>query len=383
MAARVSLAELSSAGFALHSAEAAAIVVEVCRQYVRGDLRGIPSAHVIRLTPDGRVVAEGPITTSQPPIARAAQLLQDLLPPLDAPAAVRVPGGLRLVIARALRTIDVPPFASLDEFCAALRRFAAEDLGAAARSLYGSWQGTHEARELTISDLRRARRATGLSLDCISSVSGVSVPLLRELEWGYMKNWRRDAEGRSQLGRYARAAGLDEQLVLSIAWPMIEEAARDAALAPAPTPEVRTSQPEIVEGIVLAQNILPIPATPPGAERRRFSLWALVSAAAILLVAGLTLTFWHPRAALEAARRPEFVDTAPPLADIPPAPVSAPAPRLTDEPSTPREPVVRAVQPKPSKAKAGKPAVKRTAAPKKPASKPNFFKRTLLRIVLR
>src|SRR5262249_40914231 len=119
MITRVSLAELEASGFVLHSAEAAAIVVEICHQHERGEIRGIPSAHVVRLTPDGRVVAEGPITTDQPAIARAAQLLDDLLPPFDAPPSYRVPGGLRLVVARALRKIDLPPFASLDEFCRA------------------------------------------------------------------------------------------------------------------------------------------------------------------------------------------------------------------------------------------------------------------------
>jgi transcriptional regulator with XRE-family HTH domain len=292
-----------------------------------------------------------------------------------------VPGGLRLVIARALRTIDLPPFASLDEFCAALRRFAAEDLRAAARTLYGSWQGTHSPHELTISDLRRARRATGLSLHDISSACGVSVPLLRELEWGYMKNWRRDGEGRAQLARYARAAGLDEQLVLSIAWPMLEEAARDAELARAMEAEAEPRQPEIVDAIVLAQNVLPVPAVAARA-RQRFSVWGLVSAAAILLVAGLSLSFWHQRPELEAARAPEVVDTALPLADDRPAPLPA-AMKLARPESAPHEPVVRAVQQTPSKAKTAKPAVKRAAAPKKPPSKPNFFKRTLLKIVLR
>src|SRR5262245_32014171 len=140
MATRASLAELVAAGFVLHPAEAAAVVVDLCRQLDRGAIRGIPSTHVIRLTPDGAVVAEGPITTDRPPVAKAAQLLNDLLPPFNAPPPYRVPGGLRLVVARALGTLDVPPFASLEEFRAAIARFAADDLAAAARNLYRAWE---------------------------------------------------------------------------------------------------------------------------------------------------------------------------------------------------------------------------------------------------
>ena len=174
MATRVSLAELSSAGLPLHPSEAAAIVQEVCRQYVRGAVRGIPSAHVIRLTRDGHVVAEGPISPNQPPIVRAAQLLNDLLPPFDASPPYRVPGGLRLIVARALGTIDLPPFESLDEFCAALDRFSAQNLDSAAQNLFRSYEDSRGPKPLTISDVRRARRATGLSLEDISAACAPS-----------------------------------------------------------------------------------------------------------------------------------------------------------------------------------------------------------------
>jgi len=81
------------------------------------------------------------------------------------------------------------------------------------------------AAPLTISDIRRARRATGLSLDELAAVAEVPAARLRELEWGYLRNWKLDDAGRAQVIRYARAAGLDEAVVLSIAWPMIEDAA--------------------------------------------------------------------------------------------------------------------------------------------------------------
>jgi hypothetical protein len=217
------------------------IVAEVCAQRRDGRLRGIPSANVIRVTKAGDVVAEGPVNTDGPDVAPAAQLLDDLLPSLDAPPEFRAPGGLRLVIARALGTLDVPAFSTLDQFAAAIARFAAPDVRTVARELFESWENALAADPaaaqsgppavvealpdptLTISDVRRARRATGLTIDEVSHRSRIPSPLLRELEWGYLKNWPAGLYGRAQLVRYARAAGLDEQLVVEIAWPLLEE----------------------------------------------------------------------------------------------------------------------------------------------------------------
>ena len=135
MSTRVSLAELAAADIRLRPAEAVAIVAAICRQHTAGTLRGIPSPGVIRLTRDGDVVAEGPITTAQDEVARAALLLTDLLSGFDALPEYRASGALRLAIARALGTMDLPPYASLDEFCAALTRFATR--GRRARSRRG------------------------------------------------------------------------------------------------------------------------------------------------------------------------------------------------------------------------------------------------------
>jgi hypothetical protein len=241
MATRVSLTELTQAGVRLRPAEAAAIVAEVCAQRRDGRLRGLPSANVIRVTQTGDVVAEGPVNTDGPDVAPAAQLLDDLLPSLDAPPEFRASGSLRLVIARALGTLDLPPFATLDQFAAAIARFAAPDVRTVARELFEAWENAQPADRsaaqngppavveplpdptLTISDVRRARRATGLTIDEVSERSRIPSPLLRELEWGYLKNWPAGLYGRAQLVRYARAAGLDEQLVVEIASPLLDE----------------------------------------------------------------------------------------------------------------------------------------------------------------
>src|SRR4029079_1923688 len=79
-----------------------------------------------------------------------------------------------------------------------------------------------ELRELTISDIRRARRATGMTLREVADRSRIPPALLRELEWGYLWNWPGGLYGRTHLVRYARAANLDERLVVAVAWPMLQ-----------------------------------------------------------------------------------------------------------------------------------------------------------------
>jgi hypothetical protein len=367
MVTRVSLAELAAAGFVLHSGQAAAIVIDVCRQFERGAIRGIPSTHVIRLTPEGAIVSEGPITTDQPPIAKAAQLLNDLLPPFDAPPAYRVPGGLRLIVARALGTLDLPPFESLDEFCTATGRFSEGDLASVVRELYRAWDVAKTPRTLTISDLRRARRATGLSLQDISSACGVHTALLRELEWGYLKNWRKDAVGRSWLSGYAKASGLDEQLVTSIVVPMLEE-----------------TEPGVTEEVLLVssgpQELVPILAEPPSVSRGRWAfLWATASAATIALIALVVMLAW-PRPTVQARVEP----TAPAFVPAPvAAPVAAPVVAPVATPAPDAVPAAQHSVQKPRLARA-RMTVKRAVAPaRKPPAKPSFFKRQLLRIVIK
>jgi Helix-turn-helix domain len=347
MSDRVSLAELSIAGLTPRPAEAAAIVQEICRQHGRGELPGIPSPQVVRLTSDGRVIAEGPIRPAQPPVPRAAQLLSDLLPRLDASAPYRVPAGLRLIVGRALGTIDLPPFISLEEFAAALDRFAARDLAAAVRSIFRAWECSREPPSVTISDVRRARRATGLSLEDISSASGISVALLRDLEWGDLRRWRNDEAGRALAVRYARASGLDEQLVLSVVEPLIAETAG----AP-PDEDVAASVALVPSG---PQMMVPAIAPPVRRRGTPLSAWSLAVASVVLLAIALTSTLWRPE---------------PPVAVQ-----SPPAATVIDRrpaPATPVQAVRPSVRP-----------VKSAASRRAPAKKTPFLKRELFRIVIR
>src|SRR5215211_5325628 len=106
---QVSLADLSAAGVRLRPSEGATIAREIAMRVARGEFPGIPSLHVLRLTSDGVIHIEGPVGSDRE-VERAARLLEGLLPGFDAPAELRVPGALRLVLARALGTLDLPSY---------------------------------------------------------------------------------------------------------------------------------------------------------------------------------------------------------------------------------------------------------------------------------
>ena len=259
--AQASLADLAAAGIRLRPYEAVTLVRELVLQVARGQVPGVPSAHVIRLGSSGALTVEGPVDAGGRSVVRAAQLLDALLPTFDAGAEYRVPGGLKLLIARGLGAIDLPPFGSLEEFADALGRFAATDPAATIAHLVATWADTaakapaavpaeqaappavahvepfvaprpsgpevdSPAGQLTVSDIRRARRATGMPLAEVAARTRVPVSLLRQLEWGYLLNWPVGYYGHAQLVRYARATGLDEELVLAAVTPLIEQAAR-------------------------------------------------------------------------------------------------------------------------------------------------------------
>jgi len=140
---RISLSELVSSGIRLRPAEAVAIVGEICRQRAARVLPGLPSLGVIRLTPHGEIAIEGPVPTGEDSVCRAAQLLESLLADVDAPPEYRASGALRLLIARALGTLDLPPFASLEEFCAALVRFSTLEAGDTVATLVAAYLTAH------------------------------------------------------------------------------------------------------------------------------------------------------------------------------------------------------------------------------------------------
>lgn len=399
----VSLADLSAADVQLHPVDAATIVRELLLQVSRGELPGVPSAHVIRLGSHGRVSVEGPVAAGGRGVSRAAQLLDALLPGFDAPPERRVPGALRLVIARALGVLDLPPYPSIESFAEALARFAAPEpdalitdlvtgfataraqgIGttpaepdaapvvekAAVRRLDAAMRQEPAAAEqpvesesslaLTISDIRRARRATGLTLADIAERSRIPAWLLRELEWGYVRNWPSGHYGRTQLVRYARASGLDDELVVRTVWPMLD-AARDhgAPIVPAVQPVDPIPAHPVIDGVVEEEPAgeplyhstaiaMPAPAADrPGRSRKSRILAALAVPA--LLAIGLAPALWQ-RATDEArVQEPQTVaarEASEPIALQPEQsaaiPTAAqPASTLAGSPTSPPPPAAR------------------------------------------
>ena len=338
--ARLSISDLSAAGVRLGPAEAVTIVREVSSQVARGLVPEVPSAHVIRISASGEITIEGPVAAGGRPVSRAAQLLESLLPGFDEQADLHVPGALRLVIARARGTLDLPPYESLESFVAALGRFAPPDPGALIRELVegatpvGRLQSLHPASavdaptleqrtvslvprpaepaddQVTISDIRRARRATRLTLAEISARSRIPAPLLRELEWGYFRNWPAGHYGRTQLVRYARAAGLDDELVVRTIWPLLEEMAGQqsmGSLAAADGEPLPVAEGEIVDAA----------SGPPASAQQAFSSRPRWGRRALAALAGA--------AVLAIALLPTLLDRplsmqAPHPSDRPPAP---------------------------------------------------------------
>jgi hypothetical protein len=344
-------------------------------------------------------------------VPAAAALLHALLPGYDGATGFKVPGGLRLLLARATGTIDLPPFTGAEEFCAALQRFAAPDLSAVARSLFKSWaarqaaQACAPSKELTISDVRRARRATGLSLEDVSSASTIPAAKLRELEWGYVRNWSADAAGRDELRRYARASGLDEDLVVSVAWPLIQsESSAPAASAATDLPETHLPETQAGWGLVPVESTALMPVArsaiqPPNPWARH--RWALALAAAVLLVSTALVTDWErpksvpfvtpdshvsrpaARAAIPATISDSMPASIPASVDDAQPPVDA---GVRPAAYTRAAPVRRSAQVERSQAERPAPA---RAGGRTPAAKPSrsshrsFFQKELFRIVFR
>lgn len=316
----ISLADLSAAGIRLRPDEAVTLAHQLTLQVIRGDVAGVPSPHVIRLSASGAVSVEGPVAADGRSVGHAAQLLEALLPPAGPETStVRLPGGLKLLLARAQRTLDLPPFPSLDAFAESLARFAATDAAAAIGDLVARWieatapkqtepapgdppasivepfgvPADEAARQvesggLTISDVRRARRATGMRLAQVAERSQIPLGLLRQLEWGYLHNWPPGREGERHLARYARTTGLDEQIVLATVAPLIAELeprpahlirmpARTGALAELPAAADPVGETAIVHAM---------PVEPSGrTARTRRGRTGLAAAAALLLAA--------------------------------------------------------------------------------------------------
>ena len=349
----VPLPELAAAT-PLDHIEAVTIVREVAQRVACGEFPGVPSAYVIRLSATGTLTAEGPIAADGFAVRRAGQLLEALLPAFD--AHVRVPGALRLIVARALGTMDLPPYPSLDSFADALSRFAARDPEECFRQIVANRPDAPDdgtaaaevvtpARDLTItvSDIRRARRATGMPLSEISRRSSVPTNLLRDLEWGYFENWPTSHVGRRLIISYARAAGLDEQLVTRTVWPLLAEWVRSRETI---CLEEESAVPIVVDitPVERARPVTSLARIEP-VMRRRWDARRVVAVLTIpaLLAIGAAPAIWEHSV---AARKVDHQATPPPARVAPPVPaaavqqpVSAPEVMIATPPPSPGKPV--------------------------------------------
>jgi hypothetical protein len=346
----VSLAELAGAD-PLRPIQAVTIVHEIIVRISAGMIAGVPSPQIIRLSATGHMSVEGPIAADAHTVGHAAHLLTTLLPGFDMHSTERVPGALRLVIARGSRTLDVPPYSSLDAFGADLMRFASHDPEACIRELVTTRLKARSVDEtetieleesasvnptLTISDIRRARRATGLTLADISARTGIPPSLLCELEWGYLDHWPSPPAARRLMGRYAQAAGLDEQLVLDVACPLLEQQmiARDDQPQDLGVIEAEVLAESEPKAIVPAADVVSLLARSRAANKRHARVRSLVVAA--LAIPALLVIGILPGArdyAMRHLRLPTSAIVSMPDAQI--ASPGVPAARVTEPASPP------------------------------------------------
>ena len=184
---------------------------------------------------------------------------------------------------------------------------------------------------------------------------------LRELEWGYFRNWRADDDARAQVVRYARAAGLDDAIVLSIAWPMIEEASVAEG-------EEDAAEALVASGPQAVITVEPVPVKP----RSRLAEWTVPATAAALVALGTFAVAVESSQSGGAVRAEEAVNV--------PA-VSHEAPRV----DRPVRVVAAPAPPAPRRHSAARPGPRPAPAPKTrpPARTKGFFGRELFRIVIR
>ena len=120
----VSAAGLRAAGITLSTAEAVACLILV------GDALDwavdAPDPSRVVLRGDGRVDVTAISDTTPARVETYARLLHRLLPDATHDVPARVPGALRLAVARGLGVLDAPPFSTARDFRKAIERFLTE-----------------------------------------------------------------------------------------------------------------------------------------------------------------------------------------------------------------------------------------------------------------
>ena len=128
MITTASLDELLNAGAHLSPHEAVAVIQQLLASNGEEAGETTPAARDVILDTDGRVHCRSGL----PSVAAIGRLLDAMLPCGN---GVRVPGALRLTIARACNLVDAPPFASRSALSTALERFESGARGDVVREL--------------------------------------------------------------------------------------------------------------------------------------------------------------------------------------------------------------------------------------------------------
>jgi hypothetical protein len=154
----MSITECRAAGITFEADEAVAIAQQLIaslREPRAGDEvhppYGPPSAGNVFLKEDGSVVCGGCVAT--PAVSEVGIFLDDLLPA----RSLRVPGGLRYTIARALLNVDVPPFDSLEELSRDLSRHERGNRVAVVRRALARASTHHTIAPMAFVERRRTR----------------------------------------------------------------------------------------------------------------------------------------------------------------------------------------------------------------------------------
>lgn len=212
---RASLDEIAAA-VPISTAQSAAIVSVVAERLNRWISAAKPDRIVVPELADLAIHRHGHIWWFRGKVVPPSDVVSTLGEMLDAllrRSDAAVPAGLRYIVARATDRRHLAPFASLSEFASAVSRHAPESTAHAIDALLARYLMTTSGHPplgawSTISDIRRLRRAGGVTLPQIAEDTGIPLSLLRELEWGVFAHWDPWHTARS-LEAYAHRAGLD------------------------------------------------------------------------------------------------------------------------------------------------------------------------------
>jgi hypothetical protein len=220
---RVRLSEIV-AKLDIHPTQTAAIVAQVAARIDRWLVARRPSRLIVPTVDDLAIERGGRLWWRRGQCVapeQGARALGGLLAALLARAPQgSAPPGLLYVVSRSTDLRHLAPLTRMDEFATAVLRHAPDAPFQAVDALMATFVASTAGmarldEHASIADVRRWRRAGGVSLQTIAADTGIPASLLRELEWGVYANWAvPHADG--SISAYAERAGLDAAAVIRI-----------------------------------------------------------------------------------------------------------------------------------------------------------------------